>query len=161
MLKVYNNVLLLDFIKMAIAMPADERAQMEAASGEPYTIDGAALGNATAPGPKWVIKDEDEPIIIGGFVPKRAGVWQDFLLTTPVAFEKHWFPVTRICRRIMDSMYRSGAAHRIECIVPASRLAARPELERWYKVMGYNKEGLRYGYYANGSDAVAFARVKH
>ena len=51
-LKVYNNVLLLDFIKMAIAMPADQRAQMEAASGEPYTIDGAALGNATAPGPE-------------------------------------------------------------------------------------------------------------
>jgi len=161
MIQVFSNPWLTDFIQLCVAMPADERAQIEAISGQPYSVDGAVIGNATVAGPKWVIKDDETPIIIGGFVPQRPGVWRDFLLTTPVAFEKHWFPVTRICRRIMDGMFSSGAAHRLECIVPAPRLASRPELERWYKVLGYNKEGLRYGYYANGSDAVAFARVKH
>lgn len=161
MIEVYNNPLLLDFVKVCINMPADERAQLEAMSGEPYDIDGAAVGNYTAPGPKWVIKADGEPIIIGGFVPRRPGVWQDFLLTTPVAWEKHWFPVTRICRRIMDAMFISGQAHRLECIVPAPRIAERPILEKWYRILGYNKEGLHYGYCANGADAISYSRVKH
>lgn len=156
MIQVYNNPLLLDFIKVCIKMPQDEREQLEAFTGEPYDIDGAAVGNFTAPGPKWVIKVDDEPIIVGGFVPQRPGVWRDFLLTTPEAWDKHWFPVTRICRRIMDAMLISGQAHRLECVTPASRAKAF----KWYRVLGYNNEGLHPGYCANGADAVSFGRVK-
>lgn len=157
MIQVYNNPFLIDFIKVCAKMPQDEREQLEAFTGEPYDIDGAAVGNFTAPGPKWVIKVDDEPIIVGGFVPQRPGVWRDFLLTTPEAWDKHWFSVTRICRRVMDAMLLSGQAHRLECITPASREKAF----KWYRVLGYNKEGLHPGYCANGADAVSFARVRH
>jgi hypothetical protein len=162
MITVYNNPFLLDFIKMAIKMPEDERKQIEAFTGQPYDVDGVAIGNFMVPGPKWVFKIDEEPICVGGFSPQRPGVWRDFMLTCPQAFESaNARTVTRLCRRIMDSMFKSGAAHRLECIVPASRIALRPELERWYAVLGYNKEGLRYGYCANGDDAIAYARVKH
>lgn len=161
MITVYNNPLLLDFIRVALEMPQDERDQLEAYTGMPFDIDGCAIGNFSAPGPKWVIKSDDRPIVIGGFVSERPGVYRDFLLTTPDAFSEHWFKVTRICRRIMDAMLISKQAHRLECITPMLRLSSRPELEKWYKILGYNKEGVLHGYCANGADAVIFSRVKH
>lgn len=168
--KLYDNPFMLDFLKVCAAMPDDEREQLSALTGEKFTLDGVAVGNFISPGPKWVIKvaETEEahavgfstPIVVGGFNPQRPGVWRDFLLTTPEAW-KYGFQVTRICRRIMDDLLRSEFCHRIECIVPASRVESRPELAKWYEVLGYNKEGLHYGYCANGADAISFARVRH
>jgi hypothetical protein len=165
----YNDPWMTDFIQVCARMPQDEREQLTALTGEEYNIDSAAVGNFMVPGPKWVIKAgsaEDhekglaQPIIIGGFVPQRPGVYRDFLLTTSEAWEQHGFQVTRICRRIMDAMLMSHA-HRLECIVPAPRVESRPELAKWYKVLGYHQEGRHYGYCANGADALSFSRVKH
>jgi hypothetical protein len=160
-IQVYTDPWMVDFLKVCAAMPPDERAQLEAFTGEPYSIDGAAVGNFTVAGPKWVVKWQEEPIVIGGFVPQRPGVWRDFMLTTPGAWDEHWFPITRIARRAMNAMFLSKQAHRLECIAPAQRLAARPAIEDWYKVLGYNREATLYGYCANGADAVLFSRVKH
>ena len=171
-IRCYNDPYLLDFLKVCAAMPKDEQAQLEAFTGEKYSVDGAAVGNFTSPGPKWVIKAAEteadfdaglaQPIVVGGFNPQRPGVFRDFLLTTPQAWEgRNWYHVTRICKRIMDDMLHSGFCHRLECVVPAARVQSRPELVRWYKVLGYNEEGLHYGYCANGADATSFARVRH
>ena len=159
MIVVYTDPLLLDFIKACLNMPQDERDQLEAFTGETYNIDSAAIGNFVVPGPKWVIKADDEPICIGGFVPQRPGVYRDFMLTTPQAWD-HWFIVTRTARRAMDGMLANGA-HRLECVVPSARLAARPEIEKWYNVLNYKKEAPLWRYCANGADAVIFSRVKH
>lgn len=159
-MEIYTNPLLLDFIKVCINMPQDEREQLEAFTGQPYDIDGAALGNYTTLGPKWVAKINGEPVAIGGFVPQRPGVWRDFMLTTAAAWE-NWFPLTRASRRAMNAMFLSKQAHRLECIAPVARLAARPEIEKWYKLLGYNKEATLYGYCANGADAILFSRVNH
>jgi hypothetical protein len=161
MIQVYTDPWLVDFLKVCANMPQDEREQLEAFTGEPYSIDGAAVGNFQVAGPKWVIKADNEPIVIGGFVPQRPGVWRDFMLTTPGAWEKHWFPITRIARRAMNAMFLSKQAHRLECIAPAPRLAARSAIEDWYRVLGYTREATLYGYCANGADAVLFSRVKH
>ena len=160
MIQVYTNPLLLDFIKVCLNMPQDEREQLEAFTGEKYDVDSAAVGNFTVPGPKWVIKAEDEVLCIGGFVPQRPGVFRDFMLTTPAAWEKHWFPITRIARRAMDALLLNGA-HRLECVAPAARLAYRPEIEKWYSVLQYKKEATLWRYCADGTDAVLFSRVKH
>lgn len=161
MIEVYSNPFLLDFIKVCAKMPQDEREQLEAFTGEKFDIDGAAIGNFTVLGPKWVVKVADEPICVGGFVPQRPGVYRDFMLNTPEAFEQYWFSVTRIARRAMDAMFKSGQAHRLECIAPATRLAARSQIEDWYKVLGYTREAPLWRYCADGSDAVIFSRVKH
>lgn len=160
MIVVYTDPLLLDFIKVCINMPQDEREQLEAFTGEKYDIDRAAIGNYSVAGPKWVIKSDDEPICIGGFVPQRPGVYRDFMLTTAEAW-KNWFTVTRIARRAMNSMLLSKTAHRLECVCPAQRLNARPEIEKWYAVLKYNKEATLHGYCATGADAVLFSRVQH
>lgn len=167
----YNEPWLTDFIQVCAQMPQDEREQIEALTGEKYGVDAAAVGNFTVPGPKWVIKvgsterqmaaGEGMPIIVGGFVPQRPGVYRDFLLTTPLAWESYGYQVTRICRRLMDDVLRSPHVHRLECIVPAARVESRPELAKWYKVLGYNKEGRHFGYCANGADAISYSRVRH
>jgi hypothetical protein len=160
MIQVYTNPLLLDFIQVCINMPQDEREQLEAFTGEKYDVDCAAIGNFTVPGPKWVIKDGDTVLCIGGFVPQRPGVYRDFMLTTPAAWDQHWFGITRVARRAMDAMLKT-TAHRLECVAPANRLAYRPEIEKWYSVLQYKKEATLYGYCANGADAILFSRVKH
>lgn len=163
MIQIFTDPLLLDYVKICILMPQDERDQIEAFVGQKYDIDAVAVGNFMVQGPKWVIKDgNDNPLVVGGFKQQRPGVWRDYMLTTPQAWEKrYWFTITRTCRRAMDSMFTSKKAHRLECIAPAARLRNRPELAKWYKFLGYNQEGIRYGYCADGSDAVAFARVQH
>jgi hypothetical protein len=160
MIQVYTNPFLLDFVKVAIAMPEDERKQVEALCGHEFDIDSVAVGNFMVPGPKWVIRGEEGPLCVGGFKQQRPGVWRDYMLTTPEAWEKkYWYSVTRTCKRIMDGMFTSGTAHRLECIVPETRLEQRPELLGWYKLMGYAPEGRRLGYCANGADVIAFART--
>lgn len=161
MIQVYNNPWMTDFLSVCIRMPEDERKQLEAFTGEEYNSDNAAVGNFTVPGPKWVVKDaEMSPIAVGGFVPQRPGVYRDFLLSTPEAWGANWFGLTRICRRMMAAMLENGA-HRLECIVPLARVAARPELERWYDSVGYRSEGILWRYLADGTDAKIYSRVKH
>lgn len=170
MIKVFNNPFVGDFLQVATQLPQDERDQIEILTGNAFTVDGAAVGSYMAEGPKWVIKigeSEDQfaagegvPIVVGGFVFQRPGVWRDFLLTTPLAWSHYALPVTRFCKKAMDAMLQ-GQAHRLECVVPASRADARPELVKWYGILGYTREGIRHGYCANGTDAVAFSRVRH
>lgn len=165
----FNDPWLSDYLQACAQMPQDEREQLEAFTGEPYNVDGAAVGNFAAPGVKVVIKaaeaEEDfgmgyaKVLSVGGFVQQRPGVYRDFMINTPMAWN-YGFQVTRICRRLMDAVLLAGA-HRIETIVPTARLESRPELARWYKVLGYNEEGRHYGYCANGGDAISFSRVKH
>lgn len=154
----YNNPFILDFVIVADKLPQDERDQLEAFTGQKYDAESAAVGAFTAPGPKWVIKTEDNrPICVGGYVYQRPGVWRDFMMNTPEAFGEHWFAVTRSVIRIMNSMFLSGQAHRLECIALASRTKAHD----WYRILGLHKEGVLHGYAASGADAIIFARVQH
>ena len=155
MIEVFTNPFLLDFVKVCINLPADEREQLEEFTGHPYDVDGAAVGNYSVPGPKWVLKVGGEPLAVGGFVPERPGVWRDFMLTTPTLWEKHWFEATRVCRRVMDAMLLSGQAHRLECITPLSR----ERVFRWYTILRYKQEAVMPMYTVSGKDAVLFART--
>ena len=56
-MKLFSNPLLLDYIKVCCKLPQDERDQLEAFTGQPYDVDGAALGNFSAPGFKFAIKE--------------------------------------------------------------------------------------------------------
>lgn len=158
MITVISNPIAMDFISVAIRLPQDEREQLEAMTGEPFDIDGCALGGFMQPGPKWSFRDaQGVPIIAGGFVPQRPGVWKDFMLTTPEAWlPENWFQVSRACRKVMDHMLSSGHAHRLECIT----LATRTKAMEWFRILGYKNEGVLHKYCADGQDAVAFSRVE-
>jgi hypothetical protein len=162
MLTVLPDPVLLHWIHVARAVPLDQHEHFTAMTGFPYDIDGVAVGNFMVQGPKWAILAEDGlALAVGGFAPQRPGVFRDFFLSTPEAFSKaNYRGVTRICRRLMDDLLAAGA-HRIECVVPASRVRKMPELDRWYTILGYHKEATHYGYCANGDDAFCYSRVKH
>ena len=159
--EVFNNPLMIDFLYVAARLPRDEVEQLEAFTGHPFTIDGAAVGAFVAQGPKWVAKVDTLPIAVGGLVPERPGVWRDFMLNVEGnAFNgQNFWRLTALCRRICRHMFKTGQAHRIECIVPESRLLARPEIARWYKAVGYSREARMPGYLANGHPAVMYSRV--
>jgi len=159
MLYLYSNPFLLDFLIVADQLPDEQRACMEAFTGEPYTVDGAAIGNFTTQGPKWTIKTEDHrPIAVGGYVYQRKGVWRDFMLSTPEAWSpENWFTVTRMTRRSGDAMFKNGIAHRLECVT----LASRTKAIEWITMLGLHQEGILHGFAANGADAIMLARVQH
>lgn len=161
MIQLYNDPTLLDCVQACVNMPQDERDHVTEITGHDFTIDGAAMGAFTASGHKWVMKDEADmtyPLMLGGFMEERPGVYRDWLITSPRVWEQcNWFRATRICRRLMDALFVSGQAHRIECITPLARARVFP----WYKILGYTQECVMQGYTASGYPAVLFSRVNN
>lgn len=146
---------IIDLIKVCRQLPDDERVQYQAFQGVAFVPDEAAVRFACMEGPRWALVDADgEPIIVGGFTWIREGVWQDWLLTTPAAWERHWRTVTKVCRRVMDQMLATEA-HRLQCIALAGREGAR----RWYGALGYRHEGVLRQFGHNREDAVIYSRI--
>jgi RimJ/RimL family protein N-acetyltransferase len=148
--------LLIDFVRICHELSDDERRQWVALSdGQPFDPEAMAIQLAAAAGPRWALVQADgAPLVIGGFSYLRPGVWQDWLIGTPSAWETHWRAISKHCRRVIDRMLETEA-HRIQCI----SLADRTRAHAWYRVLGYRQEGLLRGYGANGEDAIMFART--
>lgn len=153
--QIYRGPKLVDFMHVCYQLPQDEIEQYEAFSGEKFDPDAVAAVYSLRPGPAWVLTADDKPIVIAGFDRIRPGVWQDWLLSTPVAWEKYWRGVTKYCCRVMDAMLQSEA-HRLQCVSLASRIHAH----RWYRPLGLKLEGTLHGYGVNGEDAYMFARLR-
>lgn len=152
----YSSPSLLDILTVCRHITDDQKAQMEAFSGEAYHFERTAMNYAQADGPSWVMCENDQPIAVAGFLPIRKGVWQDWMITTDRPWEKDaWRAITRYTRRIMDGMMEKHA-HRLQCVSLASRIAAH----KWYPAIGYTYEATLRGYAANGEDVKMFARVK-
>jgi RimJ/RimL family protein N-acetyltransferase len=159
--KVSNDVALvtptlMDFLYVCHHLPQDQRDQWCALTSDTYDPDNAVLTLSCRPGPKWaVIKSNGVPLAIGGYDAIRTGVWQDFLISTEEAWEKHLIDVTRFCRKVMQSMF-DGGAHRLQAMV----LADREEAKKWYRLVGLEYEGTFRNYGSRGEDAMMYARVK-
>jgi hypothetical protein len=157
--QVIPNPILLDYIRIVLDMHPEQRTCFTTLTGQPYDVDAIAMGNFMIPGAKWVFHANGKPICFGGFAEQRPGVYRDYFVSTPDAFLPECYVfVTRTIRKLIYGMLRGGA-HRIECVTPAGRVT--PKLHKWYSTIGYNKEALHYGYCADGSDAVCYARVRH
>lgn len=154
----YQKITLIDALKVCFDMPQDEREQYEAFSldGSKYDPEQAAVEFFARTGPKWTLCDGTDPIAIAGFDYLRNGVWQDWMVSTPKAWDKqHWFHTTRQVRRVMDSML-GEVAHRLQCISLRSRIHAH----EWYGVLGLRQEGVLEAYGVSGEDALLFSRVR-
>jgi hypothetical protein len=145
-----------DFAYIAKRMRPDEIAQFLAVSGlAAYDADLAARAYAMTPGPTFALVDGyNRPLILGGFVPKRRGVYEAWLAGTMDAWRDHWYRITRECVRQMDNLLTLNA-HRIEVCA----LASRVQTHAWYERIGFKREGVLTAYCANGQDAVMFART--
>lgn len=155
--RLISCVTLVDALLVCAELPADERLQYEAFVGRPYGAEDAACSAFAAPGLKWtIVADTGQPLVVGGFIQLRAGVWQDWLHSTPAAWApRYWPAVTRLCRRTMDTLLQTEA-HRLQCV----SLADRTRAHAWYRPLGLEYEGVLRGYGANGQDAKMFARTR-
>jgi hypothetical protein len=152
---IYKDPPLIDFLKVCSQLPADERQQYEVFSGDTFNAERLAALYSLRAGPSWVLTVEGEPICIAGFDMIRAGVWQDWMFSTPIAWSKHWRLVTKTSRKVMGAMLQSSA-HRLQCVSLASRVHAH----RWYRTLGLELEGTLRGYGVNGEDALMFSRLR-
>jgi hypothetical protein len=157
MIQFFNNPLLLDYVAVALRMSDDEKLQLAAMCGGKYDVDGIAAGNYMQPGHKWVMKDGERALVVGGYAPVRPGVFCDWMLsdhevwTTP----RYWRALTRFAKGVLDTMLSSGQAHRLECLSLASRTGAH----RWYRAIGLRYESCQVRGGANGEDVFMFSRV--
>lgn len=154
-IELLRNPTLFDFIEVCYQLPEDEREQYEAFTGAPYDANVVATQFFMKAGPKWVVTADDKPIVIAGFDCIRPGVWQDWMFSTPAAWDKHWRAVTKKACVVMAGMLKKDA-HRLQCISLASRIHAH----RWYRVLGLVLEGELEGYGVNGENALIFKRMK-
>ena len=150
-----QGVTLLDMLMVCSAIPKDEQDQFEAFAGMDYDYEFAAMHWYQTPGPKWTIVAYGRPIVVAGFTALRPGVWQDWLFSTPLAWEGYWRSVTKFSKRVMDEMLQGGA-HRLQCVSLASRIQAH----KWYGALGLGLEGTLRGYGARGEDALMFSRLR-
>ncbi len=151
-----GNPTLADLMLLCREAPEDIQDQWEAISGTPWCVDAVVSAVYTVGGPKWVGHVDGYPIAAGGFIPIRPGVYRDWLIPGPFAFTPaYWRSVTKICRRIMDSMLL-GDAHRLECL----SLASRANVVDWYRVLGYQFEGTLHAAGSNGEDLAAYCRLR-
>lgn len=151
--------LLQDYAYLAARLRPDEIAQVLAMSGNlHYDPDLAAREFATIPGEAFVLVDDDNrPVLIGGFMPLRPGVFEGWMVGTVDGWAQHWRAITKTSRRLLDSLMADGA-HRVQVTALASRTCAHD----WY-VRGLRMDQSPVcivGYCASGDDAIMFARLK-
>ena len=153
-----GSPILQDYAYLSARMRPDEIAQFLAFSGlQAYDAEVAARSFINTDGPAYVMVGRDGlPFLIGGFQPVRAGVFDGWLAGTVAGWEAHGMTITRICRRLLDQMLRTGA-HRVQIAALATRTAAHDWYERG---LGMRREGVLRGYSANGSDAIMFSKVR-
>lgn len=154
-LTLYKKASLTDLLIICHRLPEDERDQYEAFTGRPYDSQEMALGCAVRTGPSWVLYCDEGPLCAAGFDYLRPGVWQDWMVSTPECWTKHWRGVTKNVKRVMDAMLTTEA-HRLQCVSLRSRIHAH----RWYEVLGLTLDGPLPGYGAHGEDALMFSRLK-
>jgi|SRR5690606_38901078 len=153
-LQLYRDPHLAAFVHVCYNLTEDERDQIEAFTGRAYDPEETALMHAQKR-PAWMLCEDGVPIAIAGFDLIRPGVWQDWMLNTPTAFDKYWRTTTKHVKRVMDAMLKEDA-HRLQCISLASRIHAH----KWYAVLGLAPEATLRAYGANGEDAIIFARLR-
>lgn len=156
-MRLYSNPSITTILLVCGQLCADEIRQIEVSSGTPYDPQQIAVNHYCLSGPKWFTSDgENDPISVAGYTMIRPGVWRDWMLNTPKAFDKdHWRSTTKYVKRVMDDMLEHHA-HRLECVC----LADRTEAHRWYSVLGLRKEVTMQRWGAHGEDAVQFSRIR-
>lgn len=141
-------------------MRPDEIEQWCALTGSPeYDANAAATSIIATMGPFGftLLDDDRRPVVCGGFVEDRPGVFQTWMIGTPEGWETQWRGITLHSRRMIDRMLASGRAHRIQTHALHTRTAALAWYERGLKM---NREGTLRRYFANGQDAVVFSKVR-
>lgn len=146
-----------DYVYLTRHMRADEVDQFEALTCRKYEPEVAARVFLALIGPAYVLVDATStPQIAGGFEETSPGTFRPWLAGTAEGWARHWFPLTKFCRHRVDELLQ-GPARRIEIFALANRTGAH----EWYRRgLGMTYEGTHRAWFADGRDAVCYAKVR-
>lgn len=147
---------LLDVLGVCLQLPAEDRAEHRAMTGQEYDPDAAAVNLWAGSGPRWCIADERGlPLVVCGYAHMQPGVFRSWYYATSEAWEKHGVEVTRVTSELIQGMLREHA-HRLETVCLASRSKAR----RWYDRIGLRYESTLQGFGVGGEAAVMYVALR-
>ena len=145
---------------LAHRMRKDEIAQFLAVHGlSHYDPEQAARTFLATPGESYVMLDASNmPVLMGGFLPIRPGVFEGWQVGTDEHWAKHWRQICKVSRRMIDGFFMRDDVHRVQVCAVASRESST---FMWYeRGLGLQREALIRRYCGNGEDAIMFARTK-
>jgi hypothetical protein len=149
---------LIDLLTLLLVLPPDEIEQVEALSGVTFEHQGLAARLWLSTELKWAGIDETGPLVVGGYVRTRPGVFQSWYIPHPRVWEDKEIgrTITRMTRKIIKGMITSGTAHRLETVVLSSRTRA----QAWYPMIGLKYESALPGYGAKGEDFAMYVALR-
>ena len=108
-------------------------------------------------GESYTISNKNkEPVLIGGAYydnPKVATIW---LIATKNISLRDWWVTTTFITELMEVMFESGVAHRIQ----AQSIGWRLHAHKWLQRIGLIKEGHLKGFSEDGYDVLIFGKGK-
>lgn len=130
----------------------DEVDQYEKLMGEDYDPDVAAtLFFEAGPWRTAVVGKNGYPACAGGYRMIVPGVYQSWMVGTPIGWEQDWREIHRATRWLMTALQTSGARR-----LQTSALASRTEACAWYEKLGMEYEGTAKGYGTGGEDVAMY-----
>jgi hypothetical protein len=147
-----------DIMHICCNLRDDDWEQIEKFSGA-RDLDRTIMDCHLMPGPKWAYRITDaqvNPVVVGGFIPQRKGVYQTWFLASKEGWELDPDKVTECAIERLDFMVKNGA-HRLETLC----LRSRKKAQRWYTTIGLAFESTLKGYCVDGDDAVMYVRVSN
>lgn len=155
-LKMTSDVRLFDLLKLCYNSREDEVQQYEALIG-PWSPDVAANEFWMNQGPKWLLYNEEGPVVAGGYIPVISGVYQTWMVGTLEGWQQYWFSITRAVRKLQKIMLTEGYARRLQ----TSAIEERKMACHWYtKGLGLKYEGTMYQFGTNGENMVNYAILR-
>lgn len=145
-----------DAVRVCREIPDDEKRLCEILSGFEYSPEETAMSMFGSRGFHHIIYADEAPIVAGGVLRQREGVYRSWMLATPAAWDPHHREVTRLVRNVVTEILAGGIAHRIETVTLADKNRARD----WYLKVGLQYEATHKGYGINGEDAVTYVALR-
>lgn len=148
--------MLLDLLNLCAKARPDEIEQYEALLGKPWSMEEVAVDFFNRPGVKYVLLDDNKPIVAGGYDLIIPGVWHSWMIGTPDNWEQYWRSITKYSRMVMDDLFDGGARRLQTCV-----LASRVKTCEWYvRGLKMQLEGTMRGFGMKGEDMAMFSRIK-
>jgi hypothetical protein len=103
-----------------------------------------------------IFNNKKEPVLIGGAFyenPKVATIW---LYATDNISLRDWWVTTKFIKGLIQLMFNSGIAHRVQ----AQSIGWRHVAHEWLQSIGLKKEGHLKGFSEDGYDVLIFGKAK-
>jgi hypothetical protein len=145
-----------DAVRVCREVPEDEKRLCEILSGFAYSPEEFAITMFGSRGFHFIIYAGETPVVAGGLLRQREGVYRSWMLATGAAWNPNHLEVTRLVRNVVTETLAGGIAHRIETVTLADKNRARD----WYLKVGLQYEATHKGYGINGEDAVTYVALR-